>query len=382
MANVLGYVLTLVAARVLAPEDFGAFAALLSLIIIGNVAALSVQAVVARAAATGTSSNALAGLLWGLAAGTLTVLLSPVITQALRLESVLPVVAVGVAVAALAAAAGPIGVVQGCERSGALALLVGAQGTLRVVGGIVGLTTMRTVEAAIGGLAAGLVLAALLAWAAVRPRPPSPRSLRLREVASAATVLLGFVALTNADVIVARAVLDPVESGAYGAGAVITKVAFWLPQFVPLVAYARLSRHEHRAVALRLSLLTVAVLGALAVGVAGIAPEAVLRVVAGSRYLEIAPILWWFALLGALMAVAQVTVYAALARRDRPTTVLVWAALVGLVAVTAGSTTITQVVSRASLVALVLVLVTGTRELLRSRRDALPARQPVPGGPV
>lgn len=382
MANVLGYVLTLVAARVLVPEDFGAFAALLSLVIIGNVAALAVQAVVARAAATGTSSDARAGLLWGLAAGTITVLLSPVIRQALRLESPVPVVAVGVAVAALAAAAGPIGVVQGRERSGALAALVLAQGTLRVTGGIVGLITLRSVEGALGGLATGLVLAALLAWAVVRPHPPTPRSLRLREVAAAATVLLGFVALTNVDVIVARAVLDPVSSGAYGAGSVITKVAFWLPQFVPLVAYARLSRHEHRAVALRLSLLTVAVLGALAVGVAGVAPEAVLRVVAGPRYLEIAPILWLFALLGALMAVAQVTVYAALARRDRPTTVLVWAALLGLVAGTAASTTITQVVSRASLVALLLVLVTGTRELWRSRGGALPEEQQLAGGPV
>ena len=380
LVNVLGYVLTLVAARVLVPQDFGAFAALLSLIIIGNVAALAVQAVIARAAATGTSWDARAGLLWGLAVGLLTVALSPLIRQALRLDSSLPVVAVAVAVAALAATAGPIGAVQGRERSGALALLMVTQGTLRVTGGIVGLLTTRSVEGAVGGLAAGLVLAALLAWIAVRPPRPSHGGLRVREVTAAATVLLGFVALTNADVIVARAVLDPVESGAYGAGAVISKVAFWLPQFVPLVAYARLSRHEHRAVAVRWSLLTVAVLGAVTVGITFAAPDAILRVIAGARYLELAPILWLFALLGALMALAQVTVYAALARRDRLTTVLVWVALVALVALAGTAATVTQVVSRASLVALVLVLVTGIRELRRSRTMTSAGVEELPTG--
>jgi len=380
VANVLGYLLTIVAARTLPPQEFGAFAALLSVIIVGNVAALAAQAVVARAVATGTPWDARSGLVWGLTLGSLGVLASPLVAGALRLGSPVPAVAVSVAVAALAAAAGPIGVAQGRERTGTLAFLIVAQGAFRVSGGIAGLLATGSLEGSIGGLAAGLVVSALLAWAVVRPRPAARRALRGRDVAAAAAVLLGFVALSNADVVVARAVLEPAASGAYGAGAVITKVAFWLPQFVPLIAYARLSRREHRERALRLSLLTVAASGAGVVLVSTVGAEQVLWLVGGPRYLELAPVLWWFALLGAVLALAQVTVYSALARRDRTTTVLVWLALVALVGATASATTVVQVVSRAVLVAVVLVLVTGARELRRPG-DGEPGAAEAPGGP-
>ena len=47
-ANGLGYLLNLVASRRLGPEGYGALAALLGVILVGNVLALALQAVVAR----------------------------------------------------------------------------------------------------------------------------------------------------------------------------------------------------------------------------------------------------------------------------------------------------------------------------------------------
>ena len=376
LANALGYLLTIVAARALAPAGFGAFSALLAAIIIGNVAALAVQAVVARDVAQAGPSDARGALATGLAAGALALALSPVLARVLQIPSVAPVAASAVAVAALAAAAGPIGVAQGRERLGTLAGLLLAQGALRVLGGMVGLLTNRSVTGAMTGLAGGLVAAAVISWAVVRPARSTDRpGLHGRQVWSAAVVLLGFVAFTNADVIVARAVLSPVESGAYGAGSIVTKIAFWLPQFVPVVAYARLSRQQHRSRALRVSLVAVTLSGSLILTTTALAGDLILRVLAGDRYLELAPALWWFALLGAVLALAQVTVYSALARRDATTTVIVWMALMTLIAASASASTVVQVVSRATAVALVLLAVTLVRE---ARRPLTARAEPIP----
>ena len=376
LANALGYLLTIVAARALAPAGFGAFSALLAVIIIGNVAALAVQAVVARDVAQAGPSDARGALATGLAAGALALALSPVLARVLQIPSVAPVAASAVAVAALAAAAGPIGVAQGRERLGTLAGLLLAQGALRVLGGMVGLLTNRSVTGAMTGLAGGLVAAAVISWAVVRPTRSTDRpGLHGRQVWSAAVVLLGFVAFTNADVIVARAVLSPVESGAYGAGSIVTKIAFWLPQFVPVVAYARLSRQQHRSRALRVSLVAVTLSGSLILTTTALAGDLILRVLAGNRYLELAPALWWFALLGAVLALAQVTVYSALARRDATTTVIVWMALMTLIAASASASTVVQVVSRATAVALVLLAVTLVRE---ARRPLTARAEPIP----
>lgn len=48
IGQVLAYAQTLVAARTLTPAEFGAFSALLALILIGNTVALATQAVTAR----------------------------------------------------------------------------------------------------------------------------------------------------------------------------------------------------------------------------------------------------------------------------------------------------------------------------------------------
>jgi hypothetical protein len=56
-------------------------------------------------------------------------------------------------------------------------------------------------------------------------------------------------------------------------------------------------------------------------------------IVAGEQYAALSPWVPWFTALGALLAVAQLLVYAHLASGDRLTTVIVWAILVAYVAV-------------------------------------------------
>ena len=105
VANALGYVLTFVGARVLGPAEFGAFGALLALVIADSVAALAVQATTARATARGQDVVPVirAGIAIALAVGVGLGLLSPVLREFLQLSSVVPALAVAVGIAALTA---------------------------------------------------------------------------------------------------------------------------------------------------------------------------------------------------------------------------------------------------------------------------------------
>ncbi|MGH8828053.1 MAG: oligosaccharide flippase family protein, partial [Jiangellaceae bacterium] len=157
VANILAYFLTVVGARLLGPAEFGAFGALLAVIIVGYVAALAVQATTAKAVAAhrDPAPSVRAGLLLAGIAGLLTVALSPLLRDVLQLASVVPVLAVAISVAALAVCAAPLGLFQGAERFGAFATLLTVQNVLRVGGGLVAMVVRPTAASAMIGIAAG-----------------------------------------------------------------------------------------------------------------------------------------------------------------------------------------------------------------------------------
>lgn len=336
MANALGYVLTVVAARRLVPAEFGAFSALLALVIVGNVAALAVQATSARNIAQHRPTGAtvgggllLAGVVGaGLAGGT------PLLTEFLSLPSSASAVAAAVAIAAMTATGPALGVVQGHERFRLLGLLVAGQAALRVAGGLLGMAVSPTASGALVGMAAGLVCAGVIGWVVARPplRPASGMWPAIFATLGAGGLLLGFIVMTNADVILARHVLTPEQSGIYGAGAIFTKIAFWLPQFVPLVAFPALADPARRRAAIRLGLIAVVGCGAALVVVAAVFARPAVMLVAGDQYLGLTPWVAGFTALGAVFAVSQLLVYAHLASGDRPTVVVVWCVLIAYIA--------------------------------------------------
>jgi O-antigen/teichoic acid export membrane protein len=375
IANAVAYALTVVAARILEPTEFGAFGAVLALIIAGSVPALAVQATVAQfeARSRQVASAIRSGLVLALATGLAMGLLSPALADFLQLPSVLPVLSAAVGVAAVTATAPAIGLVQGAERFTALGVLIAGQAALRVGGGLIGMAVRPTASAALVGVAAGLIVGTVGAWLIARP-PVGPGTraafvASLRATVVAGTLLLGLVLMTNADVVLARHVLSAHDSGFYVAGSVFTKIAFWLPQFVPLVAFPALTDPKRRRGAFRLGLLAVAGCGAaLVVGTAVLAGPAV-SVVAGSRYADLAPWIPAFTALGALFAVAQLLVYAHLASGDLPTTAAVWVVLLAYVTVVELTATgLGGVLVPALTAAGLLVLWGVTRERVTSRR--------------
>ncbi|TDE07409.1 lipopolysaccharide biosynthesis protein [Jiangella asiatica] len=334
LANALGYVLTVAAARRLGPDEFGAFSALLALIVVGNVAALAVQATTARGAATGrpVAPAVRSGLVMAVVLGVGLCALSPVVSAALRLESVVPAIASAVAIAALAATAPSLGIVQGRERFRLLAALVSIQAALRVGGGLVGMALHPTASAALIGIAAGFMAAGFVAWAAARPPVSSPRGgFAVRATLSSGAMLLGFVVLTNIDVMLARHVLPTEVSGLYAAGSIFTKIAFWLPQFVPMLAFPALADPERRRGAVALGVAAVAGCGAILTALTWAVADLAVDVVAGPDYGDVVAWVPGFSGLGALYALAHLLVYAHLARGDRWTTAVLWTVLTGYV---------------------------------------------------
>lgn len=335
LANALGYVLTVVAARRLGPEEFGAFSALLALIVVGNVAALAVQATTAREVATARAAAPAVRAGLGVAV-VLTATLgfaAPLLQSALSLPSVTPALAAAVAVGALAGTAPSLGIVQGRERFGLLAVLVAIQAAFRVGGGLIGIAVEPTATGGLMGIAAGFVLAAMVAWTVARPAMSRPGPPALRATLSSGAMLLGFVVLTNVDVMLARHVLAEDVSGLYAAGSIFTKIVFWLPQFVPMLAFPALTDPARRRGAVTAGVLTVAGCGAVLTAVSWMTSDAAVRLVAGADYIGLVPWVAGFSALGALFALAHLLVYARLARGDRWTTALLWLVLAGYVAV-------------------------------------------------
>ncbi|WP_433757663.1 polysaccharide biosynthesis protein [Nocardia sp. CA-135398] len=141
---------------------------------------------------------------------------------------------------------------------------------------------------------------------------PSVRSVGVLPVLRAAQVQAALMALSSADLIVARIVLDEADASRYALGAIAAKIAFWLPQAVGVVLYPRMAQPTHSARAIRDALAVLSGIGIVAVsGAALSAPVAPLF--AGQDYAPIQGLLWLFALQGAILAVLQGALLSAIA---------------------------------------------------------------------
>jgi O-antigen/teichoic acid export membrane protein len=339
-ANALNYAFNLVMSRLLGPADYGALGALLALVLVGTVPGVALQAVVARHT---TLAGEAVGRLWsrvlvavvavGAALGLLTVAASPAVAAFLHLPSLGPCLWLAAALLPLPLLSAVQGMLQGREWFGALAavLLVSAAGRLAVGVGLVedGLGVSGALAAtAIGSAVAVLVavprLRAKGGWerprVAMPPRWPGKGSSAAAfggEVAAAAAGVLGLLLLANVDVLLARHFLTAEASGLYAAGGVLTKIAFWAPQFVVTLVFPRLVTATDRRRLLGRSAAVVAAVGAPLVVAAALAPGLAARLSFGEAYLDVGPALPLFAALGTGLALVQLVLFTGMATADR-----------------------------------------------------------------
>jgi O-antigen/teichoic acid export membrane protein len=232
------------------------------------------------------------------------------------------------------------GILQGERRWRPLAMIYLAVGIPRLVVGTAMIVWRPTEFAALLGVVLASYAPVIVGWLALRhAREPgehstdhSVRSL-WHETFHNSNTLLAFFALSNVDILVARNVLEARDAGLYAGGLILVKAVLFLPQFVVVLAFPSMSDASAARATLFKSIVVVTVLGAAAaLGTAVLSGLAVVFV-GGHEYSTIQNELWVFALLGTVLSTLQLLIYSVLARQARRAVVLVWAALLAVVAV-------------------------------------------------
>lgn len=394
IANGAGYLLHVLAGRWLGVAGYGEFASLLAIQVVCAVPALALQNVVAREVVRGASVAAVRRLGWRCMAvvGIIAALALPAVSALCQAPPAAAAAAVIVAPVQVLLSAEQ-GILQGQRRFRVLALVLGAAAVARVGPALVGLAVGVGGPASLWLAAAGVVTTAFAARRTVDVRPaaaagpPTPHSaaaglyspvgglsapgsasaFSIGAVVRAAQAQAALVALSSADVIIARHALVGADASRYALGAIAGKVAFWLPQAIGVVLYPRIVRPQSSARAMRGLVLVLAAAGVVSVaGAALLAPLA--PRVAGADYRPISDLLWLFATGGALLAVLQGVLLSAIALDRTGLTAVTWLGLVAQVTAVAtfgrSVTTLidTAVLGSATVTVLVFVIVArGTR---------------------
>lgn len=360
--NVATYAYTVIAAHTIGKGPYGAFSALMGALLVISVLSLGLQATGARRIAAHPGQVVAierivldVGLRSALVLGAICLALAPLLDRVLRLDSLSTALLVCVAAVPLTYMGAQSGILQGEQRWVPLALVYLSAGLSRIVIGTVLIAVRPGEFSAFLGVAVACWVPVAVGWVALRrPRPDlgsdegHPNLDLLREVGASSQALLAFFALSNADILVARAVMSDSEAGLYASGLIMVKAILFFPQFVVVIAFPSMSKQGASRKTLAAALSVSAALGA--VGVLGtlLLPELALLFVGGNDFAGIKDDLWKFAVVGTLLSMLQLLVYSALARRQGRAVVIIWTALAVLVAVA---------LSLNSAVALVLLVV-------------------------
>lgn len=384
--NIGTYAFQLVAARMLGPSQYGAVASMMALLMVLSVVQLGLQATAARRIAADPGDVAaiertVLTTTWraSLLLGVLAVAAAPAVWKLLRLDGILPALLLGLCVVPVTAMGGQAGVLQGERRWLPLSVLYLAAGVPRIViGGGFLLVSATETSAMLGVLVGAWFPVAVGAWA-LRHRPGAPATAHdavvrrdvLRETVASSLALLAFVALSSLDVVVARSVLDQHDAGLYAGGLIVTKAVLFLPQFAVIILFPSMSTDggESRSAVLR-GLALLSALGAACVAGAWLLSGLALVFIGGQEYAAVQDRLWLFALLGALLSVLQLLVYAGLARRGRATKYLITAGVAVLVVAGATTMTVTGLAVTVAVVDATVVALLVALQMFRHRRGA------------
>jgi O-antigen/teichoic acid export membrane protein len=336
---IAAYIFLLAAGRLLGSDDYGALAALLGLLAIIVIPAgalqMAVSREVSRRLATGDAAGAARvshGTLRVFAIATVP-LLVVMLALAHPLSRLLHIDSVGIVVLAILSLATALvyplslGVLQGEQRFGVLAVLyVFPWATRLVVLGIAAAAGYKLGGAVFATLV-GAIGAMALAYALVRPSLRGAASLPrdelitfLRYLWPVAVGLIGIALLTNVDVLIVKARFSSDLAGAYGAASAFARVGFFLPAAILPVLFprtaARQARGEETQDILGRSLLATALFCGLLALVYAAAGTGLITMTFGRDFSEGGAVLAPFALAMGLASLANVLVNYHLSRGE------------------------------------------------------------------
>ncbi|MET8151935.1 polysaccharide biosynthesis protein [Actinoplanes sp. NPDC049668] len=331
VTNALGYLVPVLGARQLSAGDLGALATVLAISAIAGVPGMGLQIAVAvhRARHPGAAAGRIGWLTAAASAGAV-VLLAPVAGPLLDLPPTVTLLLAAYTGGAVVAGRW-LGELQGDERFLRLAVGMAVLAAGRYGGMIAGLLFGfgLTGSLLVGTATVLLMLPVLAALARVPGARPDDHGITARQVFTACSATLAMLAVSYADLILARDLLPAAESGAYAVGTVLTKGALWAPQVVTVLALPRFAQGSRRALALAVGV--VAGCGALLVAASALAGGLAFRLAGGPGYAELGRYAPVFAATGALYAILFVLVNAQVAAGARWPSAPLWVATAALV---------------------------------------------------
>ena len=393
--NVATFVFTWLTARIIGPQEYGAFVAVMNLLLIVGVAQLGIQATAARRisadpAHVGQIEREVlrVGTLASLGVGAVLLVGAPLTNRVLGLDSLPMAILVAIASVPLTMTGAFAGILQGERRWADLAFVYLNAGLPRLIVGGALIAWRPSGFAALAGVTIGFCAPVVYGyWALRHGREEGAVSAHhdsaaiIGESLRNSLALFAFYAVSNVDMLVARNVLSAHDSGLYGAGLIVARAVLFLPQFVVVVAFPSMSTAAERRRATVRSLTLIAVLGALCTAATWALSGLALVFAGGPKYAEVQSDLWLFAALGTVMSMVQLLVYSVLARQDRSSGFVVWIALAAMIGLglTADSLNgLLTIVLAVDAVLLVVLLAMAWRTL--RREDAEPAPAPPAAG--
>ena len=384
LGNGAAYLLSMVAARILSIEDFGAFGALLGLLVILSTLAISTQALTARrVSVAGADRPQVEGdaIRLSVYIGIVIIMLGVIAAWPVSAIFQIPAAAVALGISSLAFVvfgSAAMGIAQGREAHGRLAAGFMANGIGRAVGGIVGVVILGSITGAAIGILIGCIAGAVAAYLLICPGTWKGQLTRggAIEFLHVLHALIVLFTLTNVDVLLARFFLPELQSGEYAVGVLLAKISFFLPNAIIIVLFPKMAAGDSRRAVYIAGGLT-AVLGLSVTLFSFGFGDFVIRVLGGPEYVDLlGSRAWLFALEGSAFALVQVLLYARLAAQDKRAVLTVWVGLVILVLTVAlwRNNSLEEIVTTVVFVSLGLVVV----GLFMDRRNNTPIRPVVP----
>ncbi|MGH2713122.1 MAG: lipopolysaccharide biosynthesis protein [Thermoleophilaceae bacterium] len=312
-ASVVNYASNVVFSRLLTTEEFGDFTAVLAFAVIAAVPTAAAQTMIAQRVARNFAEGQVDQMRWfvrhalghvamvAAMAGILYALTLPLVIELLRIRAPGPAIALLPLIVLTFILPVALGVLQGMDRFVAFGVMTLAIALARIGFGVPWAAAGGGSGGAVGGQAIGLfVVLAGAAWilrAQLMPRGSGAATSGMRRpptsaALSASAAFIAFAVISNLDVVLAKLFLGSHESGLYAALVTLEKIVIFLPGavavvMVPNAARARHSSDESRRV-LRIAALLTIVTALVAAVPAAVAPEFVLELMFGSKYLDAA----------------------------------------------------------------------------------------------
>jgi len=334
VSNGSNFLFHVIMSRILGPATYGALGSLLGVITIVTFAVGALQATVTQGVAerAGTGARGPLALRRHIlqagfaAAASLCVItaLSPTIEHYLHLASPMPVIMLSLYVALTLLTLVPQGVLLGQLRFRVVALSLVGGALVRLGTGIVLTELGLGLE---GALVASVLSACAVLFVLLWPlrhevwnSSGDVVAIHLSSAALAVAALGGFATLVGVDSFLARHYLGGLASGEYVAAATGARIALFLPGAIALIAFPKFAAARGAGVEARrvltTSLLAVAGLEAIAVGVMLLVPHLLISILFGAKYEQAAGALRILSLPAAGLGLISVLVYFYLAGRS------------------------------------------------------------------